>query len=169
MLRTVVGSASFHPEAALQPSPAPDRTHMSKGYRLTASTGIHKGDRDYQQDRVALLNHPRANGCIMGIVADGMGGERSGELAGKVALDNITRLLPRAHLLSEGNLSESAPQILKGLYSSIHQELVRLGTFDPLCINMGATLTMVWIHRSMVMFAHVGDTRLYRIRKNEGS
>lgn len=100
-------------------------------------------------------------------VADGMGGERSGELAGKVALDNITRLLPRAHLLSEGNLSESAPQILKGLYSSIHQELVRLGTFDPLCINMGATLTMVWIHRSMVMFAHVGDTRLYRIRKNE--
>jgi serine/threonine protein phosphatase PrpC len=102
-------------------------------------------------------------------VADGMGGERSGELAGKIALDNITRLLPRAHRLSDLNLAESAPQILKSLYSSIHHELVRLGTFDPLCINMGATLTMVWIHRSMVMFAHVGDTRLYRVRKNVDS
>jgi serine/threonine protein phosphatase PrpC len=47
---------------------------MTKGYRLTASTGIHKGDRDYQQDRVALLNHARVNGCVLGIVADGMGG-----------------------------------------------------------------------------------------------
>ena len=47
---------------------------MTKGYRLSAATGIHKGDRDYQQDRVALLNHPRVNGCILGILADGMGG-----------------------------------------------------------------------------------------------
>ena len=27
----------------------------SKGYRLTASTGIHKGDREYQQDQIARL------------------------------------------------------------------------------------------------------------------
>ena len=30
----------------------------SKGYRLTASTGIHKGDREYQQDQIALIAHP---------------------------------------------------------------------------------------------------------------
>ena len=47
---------------------------MSKGYRITASTGIHKGDRDYQQDQVVLLNHPRINGCMLAVVADGMGG-----------------------------------------------------------------------------------------------
>ncbi|MDP3168494.1 MAG: serine/threonine-protein phosphatase, partial [Hydrogenophaga sp.] len=27
---------------------------MSKGYRIQASTGIHRGDRDYQQDQVCL-------------------------------------------------------------------------------------------------------------------
>ena len=32
---------------------------MDKGYRLSAATGIHKGDREYQQDQVALLAHPR--------------------------------------------------------------------------------------------------------------
>lgn len=34
-------------------------------YRLIASTGIHKGDRDYQQDQAALLSLLRANGCLL--------------------------------------------------------------------------------------------------------
>lgn len=54
---------------------------MTNGYRLTAATGIHKGDRDYQQDRVDLLSHARANGCVLGIVADGMGGRSGGRKA----------------------------------------------------------------------------------------
>ena len=29
---------------------------MEKGYRLSAATGLHKGDRDYQQDQVAALS-----------------------------------------------------------------------------------------------------------------
>ena len=43
---------------------------MTKAFRLIASTGIHKGDRDYQQDQVALLSHPRYNGCVLAVVAD---------------------------------------------------------------------------------------------------
>ena len=97
-------------------------------------------------------------------VADGMGGERSGELAGKIAIDNITRILPRAYLMSDQHLVESAPVILKGLFEAIHKELVTLGQWDSMCNNMGATLTLAWIHRSTVMFAHIGDTRLYQFR-----
>jgi serine/threonine protein phosphatase PrpC len=97
-------------------------------------------------------------------VADGMGGERSGELAGKIALDNITKTMPRAYMLSHQHLIESAPAILKGLIAAIHAELVTLGQWDSQCTNMGATLTLAWIHRSSVMFAHVGDTRLYHFR-----
>lgn len=98
---------------------------------------------------------------ILFAVADGMGGERSGELAGKIALDNITKILPRAYLLTDEHLVESSSQILKGLISAIHNELVLLGQWDAQCTNMGATLTLAWIHRSTVMFAHIGDTRLY--------
>ena len=97
-------------------------------------------------------------------VADGMGGERSGELAGKIAIDNITKILPRAYLMSDQHLVESAPFILKGLFAAIHKELVTLGQWDSLCSNMGATLTLAWLHRSTVMFAHIGDTRLYHFR-----
>jgi PPM family protein phosphatase len=99
-------------------------------------------------------------------VADGMGGERSGELAGKIAIELITRMLPRAYLLTHQHLVESAPLILRGLYTSIHKELAELGKYDSMCTNMGATLTLVWIHRRTVMFAHIGDTRLYRITRS---
>jgi PPM family protein phosphatase len=100
-------------------------------------------------------------------VADGMGGERSGELAGKIAIDNITKILPRAYMLTHQHLIESAPVILKGLFTAIHAELVLLGEGDHLCTNMGATLTLAWIHRRTVMFAHIGDTRLYHFHVQE--
>ena len=45
---------------------------MTKAFRLIASTGIHKGDREYQQDQVALISHERYNGCVLGVIADGM-------------------------------------------------------------------------------------------------
>ena len=99
-------------------------------------------------------------------VADGMGGERSGELAGKIAIDNITKILPRTYLMTDQHLAESAPNILKGLFAAIHQELVTLGQWDPMCTNMGATLTIAWLHGSTVMFAHIGDTRLYHFRSS---
>ena len=49
---------------------------MSKGYRIHASTGIHRGDRDYQQDQVCLLHHQRQSGCLLAVVADGMTGTK---------------------------------------------------------------------------------------------
>ncbi len=102
-------------------------------------------------------------------VADGMGGERSGELAGKIAIDNITKILPRAYLMTEQHVEESAPHILKGLFEAIHAELVTLGQWDSMCTNMGATLTLAWLHRSTVMYAHIGDTRLYHFRSTPDS
>ncbi len=102
-------------------------------------------------------------------VADGMGGERSGELAGKIAIDNITKILPRAYLMTEQHVEEAAPHILKGLFAAIHEELVTLGQWDSMCTNMGATLTLAWLHRSTVMYAHIGDTRLYHFRSSPDS
>ena len=68
---------------------------MTKGYRITASTGIHKGDRDYQQDQVALLSHARVNGCILGVVADGMGGRSGGRKASDQVMLTSRQLFER--------------------------------------------------------------------------
>ncbi len=67
----------------------------AKGYRLTAATGIHKGDRDYQQDQVALLMHPRAKGCLMAVLADGMGGRSGGRKASDQVMLTARQLFER--------------------------------------------------------------------------
>ncbi|MFZ3127441.1 MAG: protein phosphatase 2C domain-containing protein, partial [Rhodoferax sp.] len=68
---------------------------MATGYRLTASTGIHKGDREYQQDQIALLKHPRVNGCILAVVADGMGGRSGGRKASDQVMMTAKQLFER--------------------------------------------------------------------------
>ncbi len=68
---------------------------MSKGYKLTASTGIHKGDREYQQDQLALLSHPRINGCVLAILADGMGGRSGGRKASDQVMMTAKQLFER--------------------------------------------------------------------------
>ena len=68
---------------------------MGKGYRLTASTGIHKGDREYQQDQVALVAHARVPGCVMAIVADGMGGRSGGRKASDQVMLTAKQLFDR--------------------------------------------------------------------------
>ena len=54
---------------------------MSNSYRLSAATGLHKGDRPYQQDQVIVMPHPRVKGCLLAVVADGMGGCSGGRAA----------------------------------------------------------------------------------------
>jgi len=56
-------------------------TNPTPGYRLAAATAIHRGDRQYQQDQVELLPHPRVPGCLLAVVADGMGGKSGGRKA----------------------------------------------------------------------------------------
>ena len=68
---------------------------MTKAFRLIASTGIHKGDREYQQDQVALISHDRYNGCVLGVIADGMGGRSGGRKASDQVMMTARQLFER--------------------------------------------------------------------------
>ena len=50
----------------------------STGYRLVAATGMHRGDRAYQQDRCASWATPAMRDCALAVVVDGMGGKAAG-------------------------------------------------------------------------------------------
>jgi serine/threonine protein phosphatase PrpC len=50
-------------------------------YRLDAATGMHRGDRQYQQDQVDFIAHGRVPGCALAVLADGMGGKSGGRKA----------------------------------------------------------------------------------------
>lgn len=96
-------------------------------------------------------------------VSDGMGGERSGEFASRIALEKITSLLPKQFGLREERFTAYSSDILGELFTRIHQDMLGLGRFDPNCRDMGATLTFAWFRRGRLYFGHIGDSRLYHL------
>ncbi|MEO7954908.1 MAG: protein phosphatase 2C domain-containing protein [Polaromonas sp.] len=128
---------------------------MSKGYRITASTGIHKGDRDYQQDQVNLLSHSRIAGCMLGIVADGMGGRSGGRKASDQVMLTAMQLFERY-----APETDDAPSMLRQIIEEAHivikltaisAEQEPHSTLAAFLINPGGDCH--WVH--------TGDSRIY--------
>ena len=128
---------------------------MSKGYRLSAATGIHKGDREYQQDQVLVLTHKRHPGCLLAVLADGMGGRSGGRTASDQVMMTATQLFERyAPELDEANallmqLVQEAHLVIK--LSAISSEQEPHSTLAAFLINPNGDC--YWIHS--------GDSRIY--------
>jgi len=101
-------------------------------------------------------------------VSDGMGGEKSGEFASRIALDKITKLLPKGYRLSARGMASGFSDLLSELFDSIHHELIKLGYSYEECAGMGATLSLCWFTPEWMYFAHIGDSRIYYLPKDGG-
>ncbi len=99
-------------------------------------------------------------------VSDGMGGGASGEFASRIAVEKITRLLPRSFKLGAVGIQASYTDILSTLFTEIHEEMIRLGLVYEECRTMGATLSLAWFTPGSLFFAHIGDSRIYYLPKN---
>jgi protein phosphatase len=104
---------------------------------------------------------PLAGSDFVFAVSDGMGGAQSGEFASRIAVDRITRLLPRVFRLSAAGLASGFQDLLGELFSSIHADLIQLGRSYEECAGMGTTLSLAWFTPEWMYFAHLGDSRIY--------
>lgn len=98
-------------------------------------------------------------------VSDGMGGERSGEFASRIAIEKITKLLPKSFQSTAKGLSAGQLDILHELISQIHRDMLRYGLVYEECQGMGATLSLAWFTPGVLYFAHIGDSRIYYLPK----
>jgi protein phosphatase len=94
-------------------------------------------------------------------VSDGMGGAKSGEFASKIAVEKITRLMPRAYKLAAQGLTSGFGDVLNEICHHVHAELTKLGKSYTECAGMGATLSLACFSPGWMHFAHVGDSRIY--------
>ena len=63
-----------------------------------------QGNSPYQQDQVLILSHPRAQGCVLGVIADGMGGRSGGRKASDQVLMTARQLFSRYKPGRDGSL-----------------------------------------------------------------
>ncbi len=134
---------------------------MSIGYRLTASTGIHKGDRDYQQDQVMLLTHWRVSGCVLAVLADGMGGRSGGRKASDQVMMTAKQLFERYAPETDDAVSvlrqlvQEAHTVIK--LTAISSEEEPHSTVAAFLINPGGDCH--WVH--------AGDSRIYQYHSSK--
>jgi protein phosphatase len=96
-------------------------------------------------------------------VSDGMGGANAGDFASRIAVDQITRLLPAAFRSSAGGMGVGFQDLLGEIFDHIHAELTQLGQSYEELSGMGATLSLCWVRPEWIYFAHVGDSRIYHL------
>lgn len=100
-------------------------------------------------------------------VSDGMGGAMAGEFASRVAVEKITRLLPRSFKQSASGLGSGFADVLEELFDQIHKALLFLGGSYEECAGMGATLSLCWFAPGWMYFGHIGDSRIYYLPAGE--
>jgi PPM family protein phosphatase len=128
------------------------------GYRLSAATGIHRGDRAYQQDQVEFIPHGHTPGCALAVVADGMGGKSGGRKAADQVIMVARQLFERYAPASEDPVA-----LMRQLVMESHQ-MIRL-TAMTAEEEPHSTLAAFMIgpdrHCHLV---HAGDSRIYHFR-----
>jgi len=101
-------------------------------------------------------------------VSDGMGGANAGEFASRIAVEKITRLLPKGFRSMASGLSAGFSDLFEELYEETNKAINYLGSQYEECAGMGATLTLVWLVPGWLYFAHIGDSRLYYLPAGGG-
>ncbi|MDH5633740.1 MAG: Stp1/IreP family PP2C-type Ser/Thr phosphatase [Gammaproteobacteria bacterium] len=104
------------------------------------------------------------------VLADGMGGHQAGEVASGLAVDLIMRHMnyvfenPGKVKLENGLSleSQSIGDAIRLANSAVHETSQE----RPECAGMGSTVVAAAFHGNKISIGHVGDSRLYRLRKN---
>jgi serine/threonine protein phosphatase PrpC len=91
-------------------------------------------------------------------VADGMGGHEGGEVASKLALEQLKGWRDRLAA------SEEVSGQLREAFGDAHRAVFDRGRAEQNLAGMGTTLTAGWIEDDKMTLAHVGDSRAYLLR-----
>jgi PPM family protein phosphatase len=105
---------------------------------------------------------------MLGLVADGMGGAAGGEEASRLAVeavqDGFVESLPDSQL-TDSELSDKMRMAL----SKANQSVIDMAAQNHELQGMGTTATLVLLHTTHAIFAHIGDSRGYWIDGSTGN
>jgi len=110
--------------------------------------------------------------CGVYVVCDGMGGEAAGEVASKVAVDSVLDYCRQAVKNKESRPPiqvfegvSARANILATAIQTANQQIRLSAAQNPKQRGMGSTIVAVLVDGGMYSIAHVGDSRIYLLRK----
>ena len=98
---------------------------------------------------------------FFGMVADGMGGHQAGEVASHIACEAASDYM-KNHA-AETNITS----LLKGCILAAQSAIIDAAEQNNGYKGMGTTATMIFIREGSLYFAHIGDSRLYHLKKSK--
>lgn len=105
---------------------------------------------------IAIKRHA----CVFA-VADGMGGHHAGEVASSIAMHESYEWF------AQTNAAELNKSTLEDMVERVNNAVWAYSQAHPEVAGMGNTFTFMVVAQKRAMVAHIGDSRLYRIRKSE--
>ena len=112
--------------------------------------------RPHNEDAVDLFRSDL--GSLVAVVADGMGGHQSGEVASRHAVQVIRREL---RSLSPDSSTEEQKKRLSEAVVKANAEVHQLAAGNEQYRGMGTTVIAAVVSESQVVLAHIGDSRAY--------
>ncbi|NNF06247.1 MAG: HD domain-containing protein [Candidatus Eisenbacteria bacterium] len=113
--------------------------------------------REKNEDSLGVFESEElSHGCLM-VLADGMGGAAAGEVASRLAVDNVSSAFFNAVDCRE------VPDVLSQSLKSANLVINRTGVEDARMAGMATTCTAAVVVGDQVYIAHVGDSRAYFI------
>lgn len=102
------------------------------------------------------------------VIADGLGGHAAGEIASRMACEEVISAYYRDDLRSQDNpdTPEWKVRKLEKAIRSAHNKIIHRSTEKGELRGMGTTLSALVLTENKALIAHVGDSRIYRCRNN---
>jgi serine/threonine protein phosphatase PrpC len=124
-----------------------------------------KGQRQIQEDVLHLWFSPDAKTGYI-VVADGMGGHTSGDVASNLAVQTVDNLI-KPLLENPAELEKDIKSKLSSIIEAANDTIYHHSRRDLETLGMGTTLLIALFIEGRLYWASVGDSPLFIMRKND--
>lgn len=132
---------------------------MIKAYAKSDTGKVREMNQDYYYISTSL------DEIQLYILADGMGGYNGGEIASSLAVQTSKNYIENNFKDIEKD-KESIIQLVGSSIEYANMVVYEKSKENPELQGMGTTIEICLIYNNKVYIGHVGDSRIYRIRKN---
>ena len=117
--------------------------------------------RTHNEDSVVVMTNEAGEKLM--IVADGMGGHRSGEIASSIVVSHVGKSFTDKKQLGT---KEEAKEWMKNVISESNVLIYKYTIDNPDSMGMGTTIVMSLITNDYLLFGNIGDSSGYVLKNN---